>query len=200
MKSSSQPGLSTYISNASDQQQPKKKSRTYSQGLDEEWRSWNHTARCQFYAFCTRKKSWKCLWLVWCPQIVCNIWVAEPFWVDGERLQTHRRQICRIILIVPFEPIWKVLGILDGNIANIGTRSLQMTRIFSQCKGDPYAAVKILEFKMLMCLIAGSSTKVENVMYNLVFIIRRQNYPTHHCSCFIECQLWSPWEKAVLIL
>lgn len=40
MKSSSQPGLSTYISNVLDQQQPKKKnSRTYSQGLDEELRS-----------------------------------------------------------------------------------------------------------------------------------------------------------------
>jgi len=25
--------------------------------------------------------------------------------------------------------------------------------MFSRCEGDPYAAVKILEFKMLMCLI-----------------------------------------------
>lgn len=35
---------------------------------------------------------------------------------------------------------------------------------------------------MLMCLIAGSSRK--GVMYNLHFILPRQNYPTHHCSHF----------------
>lgn len=29
-----------------------------------------------------------------------------------------------------------------------------------------------------MCLIAESSRKVENVMYNLHFILPRQNYPT----------------------
>lgn len=100
--------------------------------------------------------------------------------MDRERLETQRRQVCRIISALPFETIWKVLGILGGNIANIGTHSLQSAGIFSQCKGDPYAAVKILEFKMLMCLIAGSLKKVENVVYNLFFIIARQNSPTHH--------------------
>lgn len=82
-----------------------------------------------------------------------------------------------------------VLGILDGNTTNFGIHSFQSARIFSQCKGDPHAAVKILEFKMLMCLIAGSSKKVGNVMYNLFFIIHRQSHLAHHCSHFSACQL-----------
>lgn len=89
-----------------------------------------------------------------------------------------------IFLTVRFEPIWKVPGILDGNIANIDTHSLPSARIFSQYEGDTYAAVKILEFKIIMCLIAEISKKVENVVYNLFFVILRRNYPTHFCSRF----------------